>query len=80
MMKKWDNIYVGQNCSEQTACDALRENSHLLPQGSGRALDLACGLGGNSIFLAQVSKLEVFAWDISPVAISKKKMFVVSVT
>ncbi|MEH7299428.1 class I SAM-dependent methyltransferase [Neobacillus drentensis] len=34
----------------------------------GRALDLACGLGGNSIFLAQLN-YEVEAIDISDVAI-----------
>ncbi|MEO2151790.1 MAG: Sua5 family C-terminal domain-containing protein, partial [Thermococcus sp.] len=35
---------------------------------SGLALDLACGLGGNSFFLAEQG-LQVDAWDISAVAI-----------
>ena len=72
MMKKWNNIYLDQNCCEATPSDAVKENVHLLPQTPGTALDLACGLGGNAIFLAQKSHLEVFAWDISSVAICKK--------
>ena len=70
-MKNWDNIYLEQTCKDAVCCDVLRENMHLLPQGHGRALDLACGMGGNAISLAQGSKLEVLAWDISSVAISK---------
>ena len=70
-MKNWDNIYLEQMCKDAVCCDVLRENMHLLPQGYGRALDLACGMGGNAISLAQGSKLEVCAWDISSVAISK---------
>jgi tellurite methyltransferase len=71
MEEKWDKLYVGKNCNEAVACDALRENIHLLPQSSGNALDLACGMGGNAILLAKESKLTVNAWDISSVAISK---------
>ena len=62
---------MGKSCNDAVACDALRENIHLLPQISGNALDLACGMGGNAILLAQESKLTVNAWDISSVAISK---------
>src|SRR5882724_1266274 len=46
----------------------LVENVHLLPT-HGRALDVACGLGAGSIFLARHG-LKVVAWDISPVAIA----------
>jgi tellurite methyltransferase len=35
----------------------------------GRALDLACGLGGNSILLAQQG-LKVDAWDIADVPVA----------
>jgi 2-polyprenyl-3-methyl-5-hydroxy-6-metoxy-1,4-benzoquinol methylase len=46
----------------------LAENEHLLPPGGGRALDLACGLGGNAVFLARRG-FEVDAVDISEVGI-----------
>jgi len=49
------------------AADVLRENCHLLP-ARGRALDLACGRGGNALLLAAAG-LETHAWDLSPVAI-----------
>lgn len=47
----------------------LVQNRHLLP-ARGVALDLACGLGGNALLLAQAG-LEVSAWDLSPVAIER---------
>ena len=46
----------------------LTDNVHILPV-KGKALDLACGLGSNSLFL-EARGLEVHAWDISKVAIS----------
>ena len=72
-MKNWDNVFEAKNCVDATPCDALKENIHLIPNGKGKALDLACGMGGNAIFLAQKSEMEVFAWDMSSVAISKKE-------
>ena len=47
----------------------LQKYQHLLPS-SGKALDLASGLGANALFLAQ-HNLESHAWDISSVAIEK---------
>jgi SAM-dependent methyltransferase len=47
----------------------LRDFAHLLPI-QGTALDLACGLGANALFLAQRG-LSVWAWDVSPVAIRR---------
>jgi SAM-dependent methyltransferase len=46
----------------------LWENQHLLP-ATGRALDLACGAGGNALLLA-VHGLETWAWDIADVAVA----------
>lgn len=46
----------------------LRENHHLLPR-QGNALDLACGLGGNAIWLATYG-LTTWAWDVSDTAIA----------
>lgn len=56
---------TGASCPAQV----LLENAHLLP-ASGKALDFACGLGTNALFLA-AQGLETHAWDISPVAVSK---------
>ena len=47
----------------------LSQNLHLLPV-AGQALDLACGLGGNALLLAQHG-LAVTAWDLSPVAVNR---------
>ena len=41
--------------------DVVRAYRHLLPQ-TGRALDLACGLGGNALVLAHCG-LQTEAWD-----------------
>ena len=49
------------------ACAALREYAFLLPE-TGTALDLACGRGGNALFLARRG-LQAHAWDISEEAI-----------
>ncbi len=57
-------------------CQVLYENVHLLP-ASGVALDLACGLGANAVWLAQHG-LETFAWDYSSVAIGRCREYVVT--
>ena len=64
--KKWNQRYA-QAQGEPQAAQVLHENRHLLP-ASGDALDLACGLGGNALLLAQAG-LRVQAWDIASVAI-----------
>jgi tellurite methyltransferase len=66
---KWDRIYSKTHLSVIQASEVLVDNVFLLPE-TGTALDLACGLGGNALFLAQQG-LAVTAWDISPVAIDK---------
>lgn len=65
---KWDERYRE---SERTPrpMRALEENAHLLP-AQGTALDLACGLGGNALFLAE-GGLRVTAWDLSGVAVDR---------
>ncbi len=47
----------------------LEANAHLLP-ASGVALDLACGLGSNALWLARRG-FTVHAWDLSTVAIDR---------
>lgn len=64
---KWDRIYRDWKGPLPGAATVLSENEHLLP-ASGRALDLACGLGGNAMFLARRG-FEVDAIDISEVGI-----------
>ena len=65
---KWDQRHA-ENEAPPHAARVLRENRHLLPT-RGDALDLACGLGGNSLLLAEAG-MRVTAWDLSPVAIER---------
>ena len=51
------------------AAYVLWENQHLLP-ATGRALDLACGAGGNALLLA-AHGLETWAWDIADAAVAR---------
>lgn len=67
LQKKWDKRYRESSSNEPKAAQVLWENRHLLPK-TGDALDLACGLGGNSLLLAEAG-LQVQAWDLSPVAV-----------
>lgn len=64
---KWDRRY-GQS-PWPTPVKVLLDYQHLLPE-QGIALDLACGLGANALFLAEQG-LRVEAWDLSSVAIER---------
>lgn len=66
--QKWNARYRNRT-SPAAAAPVLADNRHLLPN-SGRALDLACGLGGNALLLAQHG-LETHAWDISDIAVER---------
>ncbi|MFW5427245.1 MAG: class I SAM-dependent methyltransferase [Methylophagaceae bacterium] len=68
LQEKWDNIYQNKPAAP-TASFVLSQYSYLLPT-KGIALDLACGQGGNALFLAQ-SGFAVQAWDASSVAIEQ---------
>lgn len=70
---KWNNIYSDADISNKRVSFGLKENSHLLPK-TGRALDLACGTGGDAIFLAEKG-LNVDAWDISDAVVEKINAF-----
>ena len=65
---KWDAIYSLESQPAEAAA-VLAEHRHLLPN-QGKALDLACGLGGNALLMAECG-LSVEAWDISGVALQK---------
>jgi SAM-dependent methyltransferase len=67
LIEKWNRVYSGLNQESRPVAAVLAENDFLLPP-TGAALDLACGLGGNAVFLAEHG-LAVTAWDISSVAI-----------
>jgi len=66
---KWNKIYSQKNYDDITPSTVVIENAHLLP-ATGKALDLACGLGANAILLAK-HKLQVEAWDVSSVALKR---------
>lgn len=66
--RKWNEKYLNQLKEDKVA--KCNENLAKLSTyfSGGKAIDLACGLGGNSIFLAQLG-FHVTAVDISDVAI-----------
>lgn len=68
LQSKWDTIYSNHTGLIE-ASELLQNNRHLLP-ATGKALDLACGLGGNALLMADHGLL-VDAWDISSVALTK---------
>ncbi len=67
---RWDERHTGRPLAHPTAPEVLEEAPSLLdvlPSG-GRAVDLACGTGAQSLWLAQRG-FDVVALDVSPVAI-----------
>ena len=67
---RWNARYAeGDYESRRHPSTFLEQNAHLLPV-NGRALDLACGAGRNSIYLAYRG-LAVDAVDISRVALER---------
>lgn len=60
---KWDRRYRAGDAEPPSVAHVLKHYAHLLPN-TGTALDLACGRGGNAIFLAEYG-LDTHAWDIS---------------
>jgi len=70
--EKWNRLYSDGPARTPEPARVLGENLHLLPR-SGRALDLACGLGGNALLLARAG-WQVSAWDISDVALAQLRV------
>jgi SAM-dependent methyltransferase len=64
----WDARYEGAQAVPKPAL-VLCQWPHLIPEG-GTALDLACGLGGNALWLAERG-FRVSAWDLSQTAIAR---------
>ena len=75
VIRKWNHIYSQYLQESYPAVQVLTENEFLLP-AVGTALDLACGLGANAVFLAEHG-LAVTAWDISFIAIDKLRTYAV---
>lgn len=69
---KWNQRHADPT-HQPRAAEVLYQNRHLLPV-RGRALDLACGLGGNALLMVKLG-LEVAAWDLSQVAVDRLKGF-----
>lgn len=67
--QRWNQRYQDKAQTEQSPAFVLRANLALL-RCQGKALDLACGLGGNAIFLAKLG-YQVTAVDYSEVALAK---------
>ena len=68
-LSKWDKRYQGQDLASVQPFAALQANAALLPK-AGNALDLACGLGANALYLAGLG-WQVDAIDSSEVVISQ---------
>jgi len=68
---KWNKRYQCASADARSLEPAqiLSEYGYLLPD-TGAALDLACGLGGNALYMAR-RQLRVDAWDLSDVAIGR---------
>lgn len=69
---KWNSRYESVHVPNQVI-NVLELNQHLLPM-HGKSLDLACGLGGNALRMAELG-FDSHAWDISDSAIAKINEF-----
>ncbi|MEE9448258.1 MAG: class I SAM-dependent methyltransferase [Arenicellales bacterium] len=72
-MNKWNKRYSALNCADARPASVLKDLAYFLPD-KGKALDIACGLGGNAIFMAKRG-LNVAALDASKVAIEKLNVY-----
>ena len=67
--ERWERRYRQGPDAASGAARVLTENAHLLP-AAGQALDLACGLGANALFMARRG-LHTQAWDWSREAVRR---------
>lgn len=67
MSDKWELRY-GSATQLEAPAPVLEHNQHLLPTG-GSALDLACGISGNGLLLAEKG-LATEVWDTSAAALA----------
>jgi len=69
MAKKWNARYANSDSPLPSPADVLMRGESWLP-AKGDALDLACGRGGNALWLA-ARGFSTHAWDISSAAIER---------
>jgi SAM-dependent methyltransferase len=69
-VERWNRKYAESAPHEGIRPDPLLLEHAVLLQGRGIALDVACGLGDNALYLAQLGN-DVFAVDISEAAIQR---------
>lgn len=67
--ERWNRRYQASDQHPATPAAVLADNRHLLPD-CGRALDLACGRGGNALLLAAAG-LNTSAWDYADAALDR---------
>jgi len=67
--QRWNARWARRDYADTTPIDVLVDYAHLLP-AHGRALDFACGLGVNALFLAEHG-LETHAWDYAEIAVAR---------
>ncbi|MFA7496359.1 MAG: class I SAM-dependent methyltransferase [Acidithiobacillus sp.] len=65
---RWEACYAQTSATEAPPLPLLAAQAALLPL-SGDALDLACGRGGNALFLARCG-LQTQAWDYAASAVA----------
>ncbi len=68
--ERWNEKYLKGFPMPHETSDILKDNIHLV--NKGRALDIACGMGRNTHFLAELGFV-VDAVDLSDLALSKVK-------
>ena len=68
--QRWDERYEGATAASPRPPDVLdaADDLHALLPRDGTAVDIACGTGGQSMWLAALG-FEAVALDVSPVAI-----------
>ena len=72
--QQWNERYrENLTVNSPTPAAVLIQNAHLLPK-DGVAMDLACGLGGNAIYMVQRG-LQVAAWDYSTIAVEQLNQY-----
>jgi len=74
ILEKWNEAYQSADISLAVVAQVLSDNEHLLPK-TGDALDLACGRGGNALFLAKKG-FQVDALDISNVVLDHIRAYI----
>ena len=67
--ERWQRRWLERDYADAAVIDVLADHAHLLPE-TGTALDLACGLGSNALFLAERG-LDAHGWDYAASAVGR---------